>query len=594
MPEIVTAGVRIKDPESLFGKYQVSNEDLKRYRRMIEAGDGEQAISDFVSEYMTGYVELYNATMINYMQKAQEGQLDDRDLGALLAAVPALSLALAELQNDNFRAFVEESMGPAVFAENGIRSKAVQNAILEETLSRFEQQTFGAMAETQNNVLAQIRQMQRAMIIENQRLKDQGIIGAAIRREIKAFREGLLKKFPEYYNALESGNILKSRKFGPAGERVITYNLADYSAMATRTTLLNVDRTAVEVAQTLSGADLVEFYNRDTRPVKEPREICQDILSKKIGGKSYLAMKPEAAALLGVMTVEDARAKGAFGPNCRHSIRQSSVGAESLSKAPPAPKKKPEPQKPLPPPSSKPVESPFTGTLREEVVVGGNVLTDGPEFAARRAEVLRGVFGDRQVRDEVLHSMIAGGQGDDVLLKMRFEGGGEPEIVFKARAGSRYQFDGEITKGLVHVDFMASRGKAASSVLSMGSLIENASELGLRKVRTFAGKGRTTVGGVDVEMNGWKMWPKLGFNGRNIYYKKDLARSLMDRGLSAEQAEAVMSAPTVQDIIALKGGSKLWEKVGHQFEAEFDLDPDSGSVKLFKKVYERVRRRGDA
>lgn len=330
MPEIVTAGIRIKSPEQLFGAYGVTDFDLARYRRMIEQGDGEAAIADFVSRYLVEYVDLYNATMISYMQKAQEGQLDDRDMAAIAASIPLLSGALAELQTSQFEQFINEALGPAVFAEQDIQAAAVRQAILQETLSRFEQQTFGAMAETQRNVLEQIRAMQTAMIIENQKIAELDIVGAALKNEVRSFKEGLLAKFPQYYDALESGNILKSRRFGPDGETVITYNLSDYSEMATRTTLLNVDRTAVEISQVLSGAEVVRYYLRDSRQLKsgKEREICKEILSA--GG--MLALTQEAADKYGLMTIDEARSRGAMGPHCRHSIKAASQAAvEKLS-----------------------------------------------------------------------------------------------------------------------------------------------------------------------------------------------------------------------------------------------------------------------
>ena len=143
MPEIVTAGIRIKSPEQLFGAYGVTDFDLARYRRMIEQGDGEAAIADFVSRYLVEYVDLYNATMISYMQKAQEGQLDDADLAAIAASIPLLSGVLAEIQTSQFEQFINEALGPAVFAEQDIQAAAVRQAILQETddAKRFDRQT---------------------------------------------------------------------------------------------------------------------------------------------------------------------------------------------------------------------------------------------------------------------------------------------------------------------------------------------------------------------------------------------------------------------------------------------------------------------
>jgi hypothetical protein len=84
---------------------------------------------------------------------------------------------------------------------------------------------------------------------------------------------------------------------------------------------LNVDRTAVEVTAQINGEEVVEYYKRDNRTVKEPRQICIDILSNKTKGKSLLALTQEAANKYGILTIEQARTNGAMGAHCRHSIR---------------------------------------------------------------------------------------------------------------------------------------------------------------------------------------------------------------------------------------------------------------------------------
>lgn len=318
MPEIVSHGVRIQDPGALFGEYRVSAFDLARYQKLIAAGSYEEAIDDFVQSYMTGYVELYNATLINYMQKAQEGQMSDSDTSAMLLSIAALSMYTKQLLTTNFDSFMTV-LGPEVFAESEIVSPDVQAMILKATLQQFEELTAGAMTQTSNNVLTQIRAMQTAMIIENQKISELDIIGKALVDEVAAFKDGLAAKFPQYYEALESGNILKSRAFGPDGLSVIRYNLADYSEMATRTTLLNVDRTAVEVAAGVNGDLIVQYYLRDSRKLKsgKEREACKEVLAN--GG--LLALDQETADKLGIWTLEEARANGCMGPYCRHSIK---------------------------------------------------------------------------------------------------------------------------------------------------------------------------------------------------------------------------------------------------------------------------------
>ncbi|GAF99243.1 unnamed protein product, partial [marine sediment metagenome] len=101
------------------------------------------------------------------------------------------------------------------------------------------------------------------------------------------------------------------------------HTLESYTDMATRTTLLNVDRTAVEVKSGASNRRVVEYYLRDKRSVKEKRAVCNSIMHTKIKGIPMVALDQGAANVLGIRTIEQAKAEDghAFGPNCRHSIK---------------------------------------------------------------------------------------------------------------------------------------------------------------------------------------------------------------------------------------------------------------------------------
>lgn len=328
MPEIVAHGIRIKDPETLFGEYQVSEFDLARYRKLIADGLYEEAVDDFAKKYMVDYAELYNATMVDYLRQAQEGQLSKDDSSALLLSIAALSAATQTVLNKNFQSFVQ-TLAPEVFSDLGIKSPDVKAIILKTTLQRFQELTASAMTETSNNVLSQIRAMQTAMIVENQKISALDIVGQLLKSEVSGFKSGLRKRFPEYYEAMEMGNILKSRRFGPQGQRVIRYTLSDYAEMATRTTLLNVDRIAVEVSAGVAGDKVVQYYLRDHRELKsgKEREICKELLS----GSGLLALDQETADALGIPTIDEARAQGAMGPYCRHSIRTARQAVEAVA-----------------------------------------------------------------------------------------------------------------------------------------------------------------------------------------------------------------------------------------------------------------------
>jgi hypothetical protein len=136
----------------------------------------------------------------------------------------------------------------------------------------------------------------------------------------------LREKYPSVYKAALEGNIVATTRF--IGDREIKrhYKLNDYADMATRTTLLNVDRVGNEIIARVNEEPVVEYYLYDSRKVKKERQICQDILDRKINGLSLLALSDEVAQKLKIMTVDEARSTSdyAMGPYCRHTIRRVS------------------------------------------------------------------------------------------------------------------------------------------------------------------------------------------------------------------------------------------------------------------------------
>jgi hypothetical protein len=171
------------------------------------------------------------------------------------------------------------------------------------------------------NVLGQIRSIQKQFIVENQYIQEMNFIGVKLEDEITRFNQSLKEVLPEYFRMMEEGYIIKDRAGRP-------WMLEDYSDMAMRNTILNVDRTSVEVSQRIDGSRVVEYYLRDDREVKNEREICQEILANTIDGMALLALDEDTAEKLGIMTIEDARSKGAMGINCRHSIMPVEGGGD--------------------------------------------------------------------------------------------------------------------------------------------------------------------------------------------------------------------------------------------------------------------------
>jgi hypothetical protein len=223
---------------------------------------------------------------------------------------------------------MREIYSPVIFKGAGLTDPKVKDAILKEVLTDYEQRIEGAMSQTQTFVLNGIRTLQREMITENLLIKKGNLKGEMLDAEVAQFKKSLQDKYPELYRGMKEGNILVSRKFGPDGETVRHYKVDYYTDMATRTTLLNVDRDTNTIMAMVNGERIVEYFLSDPRTVRKDREICQDILRHKTEGMSLLALDDEAAEILGIMTVDEAMSTPdyAMGPYCRHSIRRLPEG----------------------------------------------------------------------------------------------------------------------------------------------------------------------------------------------------------------------------------------------------------------------------
>ncbi len=322
MPTLENNSIRIKDPQVLFKDGSISEKDLKHYKKLVDSGEQEQAIDEYIEKYVTPYIEEYQTTIQNYISQAESGQLKRQDSHNLEKSVILLTLAFVSLNTKNFESFVSESLSEKIFIDNMIKSASLKKMILDQTLSQFNQLTQNTMLETQSNVLNHIRTLQREMIVENQKISSLDIIGSKLSEEIELFKKSLRKKYPDIYMAMEEGKILKSSIMADGTSR--NFKLKNYTEMSVRTTLLNVDRTAVEVDAKVSNDEVVEFYLRDHRTVKDAREICMYLLGDKVNGKSLLALTEEAASTYGIMTIAEARGQGAFGSYCRHSIKRVS------------------------------------------------------------------------------------------------------------------------------------------------------------------------------------------------------------------------------------------------------------------------------
>ena len=327
--------VKVKNPQELYNKYNITDKEVEKFKEIIEDRGVEYALALFVDTYMIKPSEEYNIIMTEFLNIADEGELSVEDKEKVEKNISLTTFALSNILLYNFGRFVKDIYSGSVFAENRINTKKVQKAILDATLGQFELLTAKSLTTTQTEVLKNIRNMQKEMIIFNQG-KGKFLKGKAFDNAVKTFREDLIKRHPEYYKLTE-GKLVSTRPYGPKNT-VRHYALQDYVEMSTRTTLLNIDRTAVQI-NVINKEDrrtrkkghpvkVVSYHQIDFRPLKTgiEREICKDILrDKKKYGIPLLALDQETADILGIRTVDEVVALGATSVYCRHGFKSISL-----------------------------------------------------------------------------------------------------------------------------------------------------------------------------------------------------------------------------------------------------------------------------
>jgi hypothetical protein len=331
------ADIHVLSFDQLFAKYKVRKDDLEKYRILLSAGKEAEVVDHFVEYYIRPPLDLYYKHLNTYLIEAEKGELDKKSRRNLLKMVPLLSFGVAALINKNFRSFIEKALGFSIFQSRGITETKVQDAILEATLGQFETLTLGALTNTQASVLKNIRNMQKEMIVFNQTLG--GLSGRDLEIRTQAFLRRIKRMFPEY-EKLKDGKFVA---YG-VGDKIRNYKLDTYLEMSTRTTLLNIDRTAVQISVLNKEAEkakkrgrqavnVVEYIKISNRPLRTgiEREICKSILSNKKHGASLLALDDKTASILGIRTVDEVRSTPdyAMGSWCRHGLKPVSVKMRS-------------------------------------------------------------------------------------------------------------------------------------------------------------------------------------------------------------------------------------------------------------------------
>lgn len=321
---INTIKIDTRNPVNYFGEYELTKEEIEFLNNMAEEGNAQEAVDIFIENYIVPPGTKYSDLMRNYLELSASGVIDSQNETDLLRNISVITLALSALLLSNFSLFTRSVYAKVVFKEADLTKPDVKRSLINEIIATYDQSLSGALSQTQSFVLNSIRSVQRDMIAKNLFFEKFKPTPEVVKQEIIKFKDALRKKYPSMFKAIEDGNIIVSRKFIDGVEKVRHYKLDYYADMATRTILYDVDRTTNMLMAVAAGERVMEYILADPRKVKKDREICQEILLNKILGKSLLALDEDAAAMLGIMTVDEAMntPDHAMSVFCRHSVRR--------------------------------------------------------------------------------------------------------------------------------------------------------------------------------------------------------------------------------------------------------------------------------
>ena len=315
--------IEFENIAGFFDEYDLTEEEKQILKEGFEEDRLQETIDMFVENYILPPSIKYQDTISSYLELSTTGPFAEEDIDKISRTVALLTVSIISLLTSNFYKF-GKLFSTKTFKNIGLTDIELKRAITKETLSEFERLITGTLQNTQIFVTSSIRTLQREMIMENILIDKLGIKGPALDKEIERFKKLLRDKYPAVYKAALDGNIVATSRFIGDKEIKRHYKLSDYADMATRTTLLNIDRTANEIIARVNDEPVMEYYLYDSRKVKKERVICQDILDKKINGKSLLALDNVTAQKLGIMTIDEARTTPDFAMNvyCRHTLRR--------------------------------------------------------------------------------------------------------------------------------------------------------------------------------------------------------------------------------------------------------------------------------
>jgi hypothetical protein len=285
--------------------------------KLVEQGKLNIAISRFLNNYVLPSSFAYQTAIQKILNKTDNRVLTAPEFGKLSISVSSKTVAFGVELRSYMTDFIKKVLSKPLFKKLDITSPAVKQAITHNAIQNFNKRIVGALSETNTTILKSMRGMQKDLLIIDKKVEgliERGLPRDEINKLKSSFFKDLKKNNKEFYRLLDEDKFVIYRDGS-------MHKYDDYMEMAARTTILNVDRDAVEIKEAVEGNRVVEYYVRDKRAAKTSRSICRHVLSRKLFNKSLVATDQRAASQLNIPYIGSIREQGAMGVNCRHSIR---------------------------------------------------------------------------------------------------------------------------------------------------------------------------------------------------------------------------------------------------------------------------------
>jgi len=302
----------------------VYDNDFHRYiDGLLKKGKIEQAVNAWNNRTPKDMLHSWGVTIQTYMEWAVADVRTASEVNLLSGKISLITREVKNTLLESHKAFLTDIIAPYYKDLYNVGSADMYKTIVNASIAQFESYVQGALTNTPQHILTDIRQFQLELHNHHQAINKLDNLDNYIDDIERQFKTRMKKKFPSYFQSMQDGKVIKSRWYGKNLDKVKAYSLDEYAEMMARPTVLNIDR-ACSLAHALNAKHkVIEYVVLDNRTLKtdEERQICKTILNNKIHGKALLALDEETAILLNLQTVTTAKNKGAMYIHCRHGIR---------------------------------------------------------------------------------------------------------------------------------------------------------------------------------------------------------------------------------------------------------------------------------